>query len=320
MPGEIVFFGTPGFAVPSLEALCEAGRRPGLVVSQPSRPVGRGQTLQQPPVARRALELGLGLEQPERLSELGERLSAERPWVAVVVAYGKLFPEWLLALPERGCVNLHASLLPRWRGAAPIHAAIAAGDATSGVTTMRMEAGLDTGPMLLRETTPVGADETEPELAARLARLGAALLVETLDRLAAGRLEAEPQPAFGVTHAPRITKADGRLDWALPAAVLYNRFRAYAGWPGLTASLFGRPLKVISCRVAGRDEVASADGEPGEIRAVGPEGLSVVCGDRSILLLRRVQRPGKRELAVGEFLNGEPLAAGDRFDRASPAD
>jgi methionyl-tRNA formyltransferase len=320
MSREIAFFGTPAFAVPSLEALCEAGRRPGLVVSQPARPAGRGHALQQPPVARRALALGLSLEQPARLSELRERLFAAPPWVAVVVAYGKLFPEWLLALPEKGCVNLHASLLPRWRGAAPIHAAIAAGDATSGVTTMLMEAGLDTGPTLLRETLPVGAEETEPELAVRLARLGAALLVETVDRLEAGTLEAEPQPTSGVTHAPRITKPDGQVDWRLPAAVLYARYRAYVGWPGLTASLAGRPLRITACRMAGTVEASSAGGEPGEILVAGPEALSVVCGERSILLVTRVQRPGKRELAIDEFLNGEPLAVGDRFDRAASAD
>jgi methionyl-tRNA formyltransferase len=309
MSRGIVFFGTPAFAVPSLEALCEAGRRPALVVSQPARPAGRGRALQQPPVARRAAELGSSLEQPARLVDLRERLAAERPEVAVVVAYGKLFPEWLLALPERGCVNLHASLLPRWRGAAPIHAAIAAGDRTTGVTTMWMEAGLDTGPMLLREETSIGPEETTDGLSERLARQGAALLVRTLERLEAGALEATPQPAEGVTYAPRITRADGHVDWTLPATDLYNRFRAFATWPGLTARLGDRPLKIAACR----PEEGRLGGEPGAIVAIDRAGLAVACGGGSVLRVSRVQRPGKKELAVEEFLRGERLRPADAF-------
>jgi len=187
-------------------------------------------------VARRARELGLQVAQPERLAELRERLEARPPTVAVVVAYGKIFPDWLLALPLRGCVNLHASLLPRWRGAAPIQAAVAAGDRRTGVTTMLMEAALDAGPTLLRAELPIAPDETAAELAPRLAERGAELLVRTLDALAAGDRAATPQPEEGVTYAPRITREDGWVDWEQSAPELYNRFRAFAGWPGLTAA------------------------------------------------------------------------------------
>jgi methionyl-tRNA formyltransferase len=316
MTERIVFFGTPEFAVPSLEALHRAGHSPRLVISQPARPAGRGRALHEPEVAVRARELGLAVAQPMRLVELRGALEADPPTVIVVVAYGRIFPDWLLALPERGCVNLHASLLPRWRGAAPIQAAVAAGDPGSGVTTMLMEAALDTGPILLRAETAIGPRETAPELARRLARLGGDLLVETLRRLAAGDLVATPQPTDGVTYAPRIRREDGLVDWQRSAVELYSRFRAFAGWPGLTASLAGQPLKITDCRPIPGADAGSA--EPGEVVEVGARGLGVACGSGTLLTIGRMQRPGRKELPAEVFLRGETVRLGDRFDPPHP--
>jgi methionyl-tRNA formyltransferase len=313
-PLRLLFFGTPDFAVPTLEALCERGWAPRLVLSQPARPVGRGRTLTEPPVALRGRELGLRVEQPRRLGEPGlrERLAAERAEVAVVVAYGRLFPVWLLALPERGCLNLHASLLPRWRGAAPIQAAIAAGDAESGVTTMWMEEELDTGPILLQRRVAVGARERAPELAERLARLGAALVVESLERLVAGTVESTPQPSAGVTYAPRVRREDGWIRWELEARRLDALGRAYAGWPGLTASLRGAPLKIALGSAL--DEVAPPGAEPGEILGLRGSAMAVACGGETVLALERVQRPGRREVPAEVLFRGERLVSGERFD------
>jgi len=311
-PPLVLFFGTPEFAVPTLAALVGSGRAPRLVVSQPPRPVGRGRRLSQPPVARWALEHGLALAQPRTLREGGwlDVLAGERPDVAVVVAYGKIFPRRLLDLPRLGCVNLHASLLPRHRGAAPIQAALAAGDAVTGVSTMVMEEGLDTGPVLLQRETPIGRDERAAELAPRLAELGAALMVETLAGLERDEIEPRPQDETAATYAPRLTKEDGRVDWTLPARVLHDRWRAYTPWPGLAAERAGETVKILACEpLAG-----SADAAPGSFLGIEGERLTVACGGGSRLAVASLQRAGRRAVSGADYARGERLGPGDRFE------
>jgi methionyl-tRNA formyltransferase len=309
---RILFFGTPEFAVPTLAALVAAGRSPVRVITQPARPVGRHRQPQDPPVARWAREHGLEVTQPERVRrpEFLEAAAALGADVAVVVAFGQIFPRALLDLPRHGCINLHASLLPRWRGASPIQAAVAAGDARTGVTTMRMDEGLDTGPILLEEAVEIGPLETADELAARLAGLGGPLMVRTLDLLERGGIEPRPQPVDGVTYAPRLTRDSGRVDWGLPARELHDRLRAYTPWPGLTAELRGEPVKIAAAEVL--DE--AAEGAPGTILGLrGGRLLAVSCGGGTVLGLAELQRPGKRALRAADFANGERLRAGESF-------
>lgn len=323
---RVVFFGTPDFAVPTLEALAaEDGLRPLLVVSQPSRPVGRGRKVKPPPVATRAAELGLELEQVQsvRDPEFLARLEALRPDVAVVVAFGQIFRKRLLELPRLGCVNLHASLLPAYRGAAPVHAAIAAGEEVTGVTTMQMERGLDSGPMLLRAELPIGPDDTTATLGPRLAKLGAGLMLETLRGLGDGSVTPTPQDHDQASFAPKLDKDDGRVDWTQPARRIYDLWRAYQPWPGLTAILADEPVKLVDVRPL----MAKADGaapgtilDPASIDAavLGPAGLGdalpIACGGDTILAARRLQRPGKSKVTGTDFANGERLDAGTRFD------
>ncbi len=327
---RILFFGTPEFAVPTLEALVAAGRRPMQVITQPSRRAGRGKRLQPPPVAVAAQRLELPVVQPAKVKapEFLAAVEAWQPDVAVVVAFGQIFPRRLLALPKAGCINLHASLLPAWRGAAPIQAAIAHGDATTGVCTMQMEAGLDSGPSLLCAETPIGVSETAEELSERLACLGAELTVRTLDALEAGDLTPKPQDDARATYAPRIQKSDGVVDWNLSARELFNCLRAFTPWPGLTARLGDKPVRLGWARVlTGEDAVIPSDmaGAPAGtllgLRGDDPPCLAVVCGPagtgtsaRGVLGLEEVQRPGKRALPAADFWNGERLHAGDRFD------
>jgi methionyl-tRNA formyltransferase len=316
----LVFFGTPALAVPTLDALAAAGKAPRAVVTQPARPAGRGQRREDSPVARWALAHGVPLLRPERvrapafLSELRATLAGV-PDVAVVVAFGQIFPRELLALPRHGCINLHASLLPRYRGAAPIQAAIAAGETTTGVTTMQMEEGLDSGPILLaREVAiDVGSGETAGELAPRLAAIGADLVVETLDRLERGELQPRPQDGALATYAPRLTRESGVVDWSLPATVLWNRLRAYTPWPGLTAELRSRPVKLVStARPTSLPPLPQA-AAPGTYLGLVDGRALVACGAGTALAIERLQRPGKRPLAATDFVNGERLAEGERF-------
>ena len=314
MPGldRILFFGTPDFAVPALAALVTAGKAPLRVVAQPARPAGRGGRLQDPPVASWARARGLEVMQPERVRhpEFLAEAAALAPDVGVVVAFGQIFPRTLLDLPARGCINLHASLLPRWRGAAPIQAAIAAGDARTGVTTMLMEEGLDAGPILLQEATEIGAEETAGELSRRLAEMGGGLMVRTLERLERGGLEPRPQPAEGVTYAPRLTRESGRIDWHLAARELRNRLRAFTPWPGLTAELRGEPVKITAAA-----ELAEGSGgeAPGTFLGLRDGRLAVACGNGTVLGISELQRPGKRALRAADFVNGERLRTGEVF-------
>ncbi|HXU45499.1 MAG TPA: methionyl-tRNA formyltransferase [Thermoanaerobaculia bacterium] len=309
---RLAFFGTPDFAVPTLAALVNAGRRPLLVVAQPDRPAGRGRSLQKPPVARFAEHAGLALEQPEsvRDPEFLARLEALALDVAVVVAFGQIFPVRLLEAPRLGCVNVHASLLPAYRGAAPIQAAVAAGATETGVTTMRMEKGLDSGPIYLERSLAIGPEETSGELSTRLATEGASLLLETLDRLETGDLEARPQADALATYAPRLDREAGRADWSLPAARLADRLRAFTPWPGLTARLRGEPVKIVAARAA----PGAATLEPaGSWLGLVDGALHVACGEGSVLAVSELQRPGRRALAAADFANGERLARGECF-------
>ncbi len=302
---RLAFFGTPAFAVPSLRALVQAGHDVALVVAQPDRPSGRGQALQSPPTIVLARELGLPILQPLKVKtgELPEALEALGLDIAVVVAYGRILTPRLLAAPLRGCVNVHASLLPRWRGAAPIQWSILAGDQQTGVTTMQMAEGLDTGDMLRVEATPIGPEETAGSLASRLAEMGAHLLIETL----AAHFEPVPQDSASVTWAPMLTKDQGWMDWARPARALDWQVRGLSPWPGTFTLFRGEPLKVVRARVVLGREVPSP-GAPGTLGS----GAVVACGEGALELLE-VQLPGKKAVRGVDFVNGCRVQAGERL-------
>lgn len=301
---RIVFMGTPEFAVKSLEACLELGEVVA-VVTQPDKPRGRGQEVSFSPVKTLAVAKGLPVLQPPRVkgTDFAQVLAASRADVAVVTAYGKLLPQDVLDAPRRGCVNVHASLLPRFRGAAPIQWAIASGDEKTGVCLMRMDAGMDTGPVIDRAELPIGPEDTSATLHDKLALLGGDVLRRSLRRYVDGELEPVAQASEGVVLAPMIKKDDGRLDWARPAAVLERRLRAFTPWPGAFCTFDGGLLKVTAARVGG------GHGAPGTVLAVGPEGLEVACGEGSLVLLG-LQPEGKRAMAAREFLAGRKVQVG----------
>jgi methionyl-tRNA formyltransferase len=294
---RIVFMGTPGFALPALEALVAAGHEIAAVYTRPPRPAGRGQAARPSPVAARAAALGLKLRHPLSLrdAEVQAGFAALEADAAVVVAYGLILPPAVLAAPRAGCLNIHASLLPRWRGAAPIHRAVMAGDAETGVCIMRMEAGLDTGPVLLRAAVPIGEEETTGELHDRLAQLGAGLIVQALARLP--DLVAVAQGAEGVTYAAKIDKAEARIDWTRPAAEVARLIRGLSPAPGAWCLAGGERVKLLRARA-----VAGA-GTPGEVLEGAAEALVVACGQGAVAV-SEVQREGRRAMAVAEALRG----------------
>ncbi|MCH9647418.1 MAG: methionyl-tRNA formyltransferase [Deltaproteobacteria bacterium] len=308
---RIVFFGTPSFAVPTLKALAEAGRKPVLVVTQPSRPAGRGRRLQLPPVGELAQELEVPLLQPHRVKkpDFLDTIRSLEPDVAVVVAFGQIFPLSLLKIPLNGCLNLHASLLPAYRGAAPIQAAIAAGDVETGVSTMVMEKGLDSGPVLLQRSLPIGDKETSGELAPRLAQLGADLMVQTLEELEQGSLVPQAQPEEGVSYAGRIQKEEGRIDWNLTASQIFCRLRAFSPWPGIFSELRGETVKVLFAEPM----VCLHQETPGSYVGLEDGRMKVVCGGGTVLGIEKLQRPGRKALDAKDFSNGERLETGERF-------
>jgi methionyl-tRNA formyltransferase len=308
----LVFFGTPDFALPTLEALCRAGREPVRVVTQPARPVGRGRRLQDPPVAEWAREQGLEVVQPERVRDPAfvTALARLEPAVAIVVAFGQIFPRELLELPTHGCINLHASLLPRYRGAAPIQAAIAAGDSETGVTTMLMEEGLDTGPILLQEELAIDPQETGGRLSERLSRQGAGLVLTTLDELEAGRLESRGQNDDEASQAPRLKKTDGELDWSLPATQIFNRLRAFTPWPGVFSHLRGQPVKILWGVPVPR--AADSNAQVGVLVGLEDDRLVVACGEGTAFGIERLQRPGRKPVTARELDNSEHLEPGER--------
>jgi methionyl-tRNA formyltransferase len=305
---RLAFAGTPDFSVPALDALIQAGHAIAAVYTQPDRPAGRGRELQASPVARRAAQLGLPLRQPAKFTpEAAEGLRELAVDALVVVAYGLILPAAVLAAPRLGCFNIHASLLPRWRGAAPIQRAILAGDRESGVTIMRMDAGLDTGPMLLRAALPIGADTTAAQLHDALARLGARLMVEALDALARGVAHETPQPADGATYAKKISKDEARLDWSLDADALARAVRAYDPAPVAWSELDGERVRIHRARAeSGRTGAA-----PGTILAADADGIRVATG-AGTLRIEALQWPGGRALGAREAATGRSLP-GRRF-------
>ncbi len=314
---KLAFCGTPQFAVPTLEALLKAGHEVGLVVSQPDRPVGRGGQMTAPAVKQAALAAGLPVMQPEKIRnnpEFRTRLEEAAPEAIVVVAYGRLIPPWMLALPRLGCVNLHASLLPKYRGAAPIQWAVAMGDAITGNTTMLLEEGMDTGPILMQKTHEIGPEQTAAELFPVLAEEGAPLVLETLEGLANRTLQPRAQNHAIATYAPMLEREDGRMDFAARAAgELYNRWRGFQPWPGAFTALHGKKLIVHRMAVADGSAVAHAGGAtPGEIR-MKDHRLFAACADDTWLELLEVQLEGKKRLAAAEFLRGTPAADGARL-------
>ncbi len=301
---KVVFMGTPDFSVPVLEALVAAGHEVLAVYTQPPRPAGRGKKERLTPVHERAIELGLMVRTPKSLKGADEQqdfasLGAE---VAVVVAYGLILPQPVLDAPVRGCLNIHASLLPRWRGAAPIHRAIMAGDKETGVCIMQMEAGLDTGPVLTCARTPIGPEDTTGSLHDRLSRMGADLIVTALARL--DELTPEPQPEDGVTYAKKIDKAEARLDWSRPAVEVDRHIRGLSPFPGAWCMLEGARLKLLLSRVV------QGEGQPGEVL---DSALTVACGDGAIQILR-LQKAGRSAQSATEFLRGTPVPKGVALD------
>ena len=309
---RIAFMGTPELAAASLQALLDSDHEVVAVVSQPDRPKGRGRQLVPTPVAALARAAEIPLSQPDSVGTAAFRawLAGHAPDIAVVAAFGRILGPKLLALPPQGCINVHASLLPRWRGASPIQSAILEGDAESGVTIMRMVRALDAGDMIHTLSTPIGAEDTAASLHDRLATLGARALLEALTQIEEGSALETPQAEDEVTYAPKIAKADGDLEWSEHARIIDRKIRAFSPWPGTRTTLQGRDvsLKVhppIACLSA------SAPAEPGTILSVDAAGVEVACGEGSALRLLKLQAPGKKPLDVASFLSGFPLEAGE---------
>ncbi len=317
---RVIFAGTPEFAAVALAALHAAGIEIPLVLTQPDRPAGRGMQLHASPVKQFALQHHIPVAQPTSLrldgkfsdqAEQAHALLASTPHdVMVVAAYGLILPPSVLAIPPQGCINIHASLLPRWRGAAPIHRAIESGDAETGITIMQMDAGLDTGDMLLMAREPILPQDTTGELHDRLAALGGRMIVDALQRLSEGRLTATPQPDEGVTYAAKISKNEAALDLRLPASTLLRQINAFNPAPGASVQLGDSVLK------SWRAERVAASAEPGLVLAVDARGVTIACGEDA-LLLTELQKPGGKRLSAANFLQGFPIEAGQRLQRTS---
>lgn len=314
---KVIFAGTPEFARVALERLHAAGFEIPLVLTQPDRPAGRGMKLQASPVKQFALEHGIAVVQPHSLRLDGKypeeaaaaraAIEAAQADVMVVAAYGLILPQWVLDMPRLGCLNIHASLLPRWRGAAPIHRAIEAGDAETGVTIMQMDAGLDTGAMLLVERLPIAANDTTASLHDKLAALGGCLIVEALEMAACGGLQAVPQPAVGVSYAHKIEKQEALVDWTQPVDVIARRIRAFNPFPVAVTSLQGESIKLWCCEI---DSALRSSGKaPGTILSASEHGIDVQCGS-GVLRLTELQRAGGKRLAAADFLRGFALPVG----------
>ncbi|KAA0069813.1 methionyl-tRNA formyltransferase [Rhodanobacter sp. T12-5] len=303
-PLRLVFAGTPEFAVPCLDACRASGAEVVAVYTQPDRPAGRGRKLAPSPVKQAALAAGIAVEQPESLksADVQQALAAYRPDLLVVVAYGLILPRKVLAIPRLGCWNVHASLLPRWRGAAPIQRAILAGDTESGVDLMQMEAGLDTGPVLLQRRTPISRDDTGGSLHDRLSALGAEVLAEGLRRTLAGEtLIATSQPEVGVSYAHKLDKAEAKLDFSRPATELERQVRAFDPWPVAEGVIAGEPLRIWAAQAIALDH----HGAPGSVLAAGRDGIDLACGDGA-LRVTALQRAGGRRIGAIDYLNARP--------------
>ncbi|MEP7100546.1 MAG: methionyl-tRNA formyltransferase [Burkholderiales bacterium] len=314
---RVAFAGTPEFAEVALARLQAAGFEIVLVMTQPDRPAGRGLKLHPSAVKAFAIAHGIAVAQPRSLRLDGkfpdeaaagrDALLAAEPDVLVVAAYGLILPQWVLDLPRLGCLNIHGSLLPRWRGAAPIHRAVEAGDMRTGITIMQMDAGLDTGDMLLIEPIAIASDDSTASLHDKLAALGGRLIVEALELAACGGLARQPQPTEGITYAHKIDKAEAAIDWCEPAAAIERRLRAFDPFPGATATIDGETIKCW------RGSMVDTAGAPGEVLEVSDAGITVACG-AGALRLTELQRPGGKRLPAAQFLQGRALAAGRVFD------
>lgn len=313
--------GTPEFAVPSLAQLLSGGHDVAAVFTQPDKPAGRGKHLHAPPVKTLALEHGIAVHQPSKIKGNDEARAVFEtisPDACVVVAYGKILPEWMLAIPRLGCINVHASLLPKYRGAAPINWAIANGERETGVTLMQMDAGMDTGPMLAQRSIPIGDEETAPQLSARLAQLGAGLLSETLPCVERREIIPLPQDDTESSYAPMLKREDGLIEWRRSASEIANRVRAFQPWPGTYTNFRGRRLIIWRGReapgAASRTAIAF-DAEPGTILSINKSEITIVCAGLSSLLIQEVQVDGKRRVLAREFANGARLEPGDRINQ-----
>ncbi len=307
-PLRVVFMGTPEFSVPSLAALADS-ENVTLAVTNPDRPAGRGQALAMPPVKAEAARRGISVFQPEKAKapESVARIAAEKPDLIVVVAYGHILPPSILSIPGHGCINVHASLLPKYRGAAPINWAIARGETVTGVTIMKMDAGMDTGPMLHVRSIPIGEDDTAGTMFPKLAALGAEALAEALRKLHDGTLTEAPQDNALATYAPMLKKEHGLIDWGRPARELRNLVRGMTPWPSAYVVHGGKTLKILSAALA-----ADGGGAPGEIAAVGKDGIVVACGEGA-LRLEMVQPEGGKAMAAWAYAQGRRIAKGDRL-------
>jgi methionyl-tRNA formyltransferase len=330
---KIIFAGTPEFARVALEALQRAGFEIALVLTQPDRPAGRGMKLQASPVKLLAQERGMALAQPRSLRLDGKYpeeaaaakalIEAAQADAMIVAAYGLILPQWVLDMPRLGCLNIHASLLPRWRGAAPIHRAIEAGDTETGITIMQMDAGLDTGDMLLVEKQPILPQDNTPALHDKLAALGARLVVEALELAACGGMTRTPQPSTGITYAHKIDKAESAVNWQLSAEQIERRIRAFAPSPGCSAQLRGEVIKLCAAQVIPADSYqkmsASRNIYAGEgmILLANEQGVDALCDAGSVLRITELQRAGGKRLSADEFLRGFPLKSGERFESAT---
>lgn len=311
----VIFAGTPEFAVPSLQALIDSPHRVAAVYTQPDRPAGRGRKLTASPVKKLSLAHGIPVRQPKSLKNTAEqqRIADLHADLMVVAAYGLLLPPAVLAIPRLGCVNVHASLLPRWRGAAPINYALLAGDRSTGITIIQMDAGLDTGDMLHRIACSIEPGDTAGTLHDRLSSLGARALVEALAMMQQHRIRPEPQPRDGVTYAPKLDKGDGRLDWTRPARDLERTVRALNPWPIAHTQWDGQALRIWQAQVIPGHTTRT----PGTVVAAGDQGVDIATGE-GMLRLTRIQRPGGRPMAVGDFLHAHRLPPGTRLGGGDP--
>jgi methionyl-tRNA formyltransferase len=309
---RIVFFGTPAFAEPTLTKLFDSTHQVVAVVTQPDRPRGRGQKVSDAPVKALAVRRGVKVLQPERLSRDGfaaefANLSAD---LGVVAAYGKILPEWLLQMPLHGMINVHASLLPRYRGAAPVQRAVMNGEAQTGVTIMRVVKALDAGPMMARVVRPIGLDESSDVIERDLAAMGADLLIRVVDDIAGGRAHEVPQDDSQATYAARLSKEEGQLDFRLPALTLHNRIRGLRPWPLAYTFFNGRRLVVHQARLS---DLTIGDSAPGTCVAAGAQGVTIACGDHRAIVVLHLQPEGRRSMSAREYLAGHGVLVGQRF-------
>lgn len=316
-PVKLIFMGTPEFAVVQLARLLQDGNELAAVFTQPDKPAGRGKLLHEPPVKTFALERGIEVHQPARIkSNEDVRATFERiaPDACVVAAYGKILPEWLLGIPRLGCINVHASLLPKYRGAAPINWAIANGERETGVTIMQMDAGMDTGAMFSKRSITIGDDETAPELSARLARLGAELLSEALPIIERGEAKPVPQDDNEATYAPMLKREDGLIDWRMSAREIANRVRAFQPWPGTYTNFRESKLTIWRAReVLNSESFTGVDA--GTIMSIDEAAMTIACVGSTALRIEEVQVEGKRRMSAREFVNGARLKVGDRINQ-----